>query len=329
MKKTICLCIILTCFCLVTNICAADGYVAKIGNEGFNSLSEAILKAGATNTTITLNQDVDLKEKLSFPKGSNIVLDLNGKNLSVPTVENNYGIVVLGNLTIIGKGVVSLGEYGIGVGTTGNLVIEAGTYKCLNGTYLIGSWGKATLKGGLFDGNYCIANGFDNGTVDILDGTFYSKESTIVLGNVKIFSGAFNQDIHEHLAPGVEMKKYNGLYFTGKKYYITIEDAKNGTVTTLSEAVEEQPVKVETKAGEGYELDNIKVITETGKIIGVRNGEFVMPGENVTVYGLFETVSFDDTPKTGKSNVAGCIFLLVSIVALATCINGLKTTRIQ
>jgi len=299
MKKIMLVTILVLAFSMCANV-FAQTYVAEAGGIKYETLSEAISAAGTTATTITMLDNINLSGKLTFPKGSNITLDLDGKNLTVPTVENNYGIVVGGNLVIKGSGTVTLGMYGIGVQPTGNLTIEDGTYKCLSGDYLLGSWGMATIKGGLFDGNYCIANGFDNGKVKILDGTFYSKEPTIVLGGVEIFSGAFNQKVDEYLADGIKMKMYNGMYFTGEVYKITVEETEHGTVTTLSEAVAEQPVKVTTNAKQGYELSNIKVTSSDGKIIAVANGEFVMPSSNVTVFGIFESTKLDNTPQTGN-----------------------------
>lgn len=308
--------IVLSFVACLTNVFAA-GSVAKIGSTEYETLSEAINTAGKSQTTITLIDNIDLSGKLSFPKGSNIVLDLNGKSLDVPTVENNYGIVVGGNLTIKGSGTVSLGMYGIGVQPTGNLTIESGTYKCQTGDYLLGSWGTTTIKGGLFDGNYCIANGFDGGTVKILDGTFYSKESTIVLGGTTIYGGAFNHNVDDYLAEGIEMKQYNGLYFTGTVYKITVVDTQNGTVEVLSEAVEEQPVKVTTTANKGYVLDEIKVTSADGKIIAVSNSEFVMPASDVTVDVTFGVDSTDTTPQTGNLDIILIISAIVTIVALS------------
>ena len=319
MKKTLLIAVLLIAFCLMTNVFAAG--VAKIGTNDYSTLSEAITAAGSSATTITLTQDISLDSKLSFPKGCNITLDLNGKTLNVPTVENNYGIVVLGTLTIKGDGTVNLGMYGIGVGTTGNLTIESGTYKCLTGDYLLGCWNKAVIKGGLFDGNYCIANGFDNGTIEILDGTFYSKESTIVLGNTKIFSGTFNQDVNAYLADGIEMNKYNGLYFTGKVYKITVENSKNGTISTLSEAIEEQPVKITVSPNKGYEANEIKVMDANNKLIAISQGEFVMPSSNVTITSTFDAVELDKTPTTGNPNPLFLISIIIAVLSLISIIS--------
>lgn len=313
MKKILFVVVLILTFLTITHVFAEPVYVAEIDGIKYSTISEAVSAAGKNAKTIKIIDNVNLDGKLSFPKGSNITLDLNGKTINVPTVENNYGIVVAGTLTIKGEGTITLGMYGIGVGTTGNLTIENGTYKCLTGDYLLGSWGSAVIKGGLFDGNYCIANGFDNGTVKILDGTFYNKESTIVLGDVEIFSGAFNQNVDEYLAQGIQMKQYNGLYFTGKIYKITVEDSQYGTVSTLSEAVEEQPVKISATANKGYELSNVKVTDSQGKIIAVTGGEFVMPKSDVTVNGIFEEVKLDNTPQTGNDRIV--IFYIISILS--------------
>lgn len=312
MKKIMIIIILMVTF-IMNSYAFCATYVAEVGGAKYETLSSAISASGTNNATITLLDNVNLDGKLSFPKGSNIVLNLNGKNLTVPTVENNYGIVVGGNLTIKGQGTISLGMYGIGVQPSGNLIIESGTYKCLSGDYLLGCWGSATIKGGLFDGNYCIANAFDNGKISILDGTFYSKEPTIVLGGVTVYGGAFNQNVQDYLADGIEMKLYNGVYFTGKVYKIQVEQVEHGTITTLSEAVAEQPVKVESKSNKGYELDNIKVTDKDGKIISVSNGEFVMPASDVKVVGMFVSEVLDNTPQTGNSQ----ILTYINIIAVA------------
>lgn len=331
MKKIIFVIMLVLVCCISTNILAATN-VAEVNGTKYDSLSAAISALGSNNGTITLLEDVNLDGKLTFPKGSNIVLDLNGKNLAVPTVENNYGMVIGGNLTIKGKGTVSLGMYGMGVQPTGNLTIEDGTYKCLKGDYLLGCWGSATIKGGLFDGNYCIANAFDNGKIKILDGTFYSKESTIVLGGVTVYGGAFNHSVEDYLAEGIEMKLYNGVYYIGNIYKITVEEGEHGTVTVVSEAVAEQPVKVVAKANKGYELENIRVTDKEGKIIAVTNGEFVMPESDVKVMGIFASETLDNTPQTGNVNLLGyirifCYVLIITLLAIVIRLNFVKKTN--
>jgi len=320
MKKILFVIMAVLVFALNSHILAAT-YVAEVSGTKYETLSGAITAAGTNNATITLLNNVNLDGKISFPKGSNITLNLNGKNLTVPSVENNYGIVVGGNLTIKGKGTVNLGMYGIGIQPSGSLTIEAGTYKCLTGDYLLGCWGTAIIKGGLFDGNYCIANAFDNGKISIMDGTFYTKEPTIVLGGVTVYGGAFNQNVENYLADGIEMKLYNGVYYTGKVYKITVNKPENGAATVVDEAVAEQPVKVQTKANKGYVLDNIKVTDESGKIISVSNSEFVMPKSDVSISVTFEKDGLDDTPQTGGIDMLFILGVTFVIGCMVIAIN--------
>ena len=326
--KKIMFIIMLAVFLALNSCVYAATHVAEIAGTKYETLGAAITAAGSNNTTITLMDNVNLDGKLNFPKDSNIVLELNGKTLTVPTVENNYGIVVGGNLTIKGKGTVTLGMYGIGVQPSGNLTIQDGTYKCLTGDYLLGCWGTATISGGLFDGNYCIANAFDNGKIKIVDGTFYSKEPTIVLGGVTVYGGAFNQNVEEYLADGIEMKLYNGVYYTGNVYKITVEETKYGTITVSNEAIAEQPVKIVTKANKGYELENVKVTDAAGKIVAVTNGEFVMPASDVKVMATFVSETLDNTPQTGNIDGVVCIsilfvvaFILVGLLFIRSKLN--------
>lgn len=302
MKKILLIAILCLAFILgfETNVFAAG--VAKIGDTTYDTLDAALAGVG-TEATITIIDNIDLPGKATIPAGKKVVLDLNGKTLKVPTVENNYGIVVKGDLTIKGKGTVTLGMYGIGVAAGGNLTVESGTYNCPTGDYLIGVWGTATIKGGTFNGNYCIANGFDNGKIEILDGTFYSHEDTIVLGGVTIKGGAFNHDVTDYLADGVKMVLYNGVYFTGTVYNITIETAKNGKVEAVKTAVDGQPVKLTITPNKGYELDKINVTKTDGTQVGVENNEFMMPKSDVKVMATFKVSTLDNTPQTGNLNL--------------------------
>lgn len=118
MKKILLAIVLIIFFSFNANVFAETTYVARIDDAQYGSLNDAITDAGTSATTITIIDDISFDGKVTFPKGSNIVLDLNGKTLTVPTVENNYGIVVSGNLTIKGDGIVNLGMYGIGVSTT-------------------------------------------------------------------------------------------------------------------------------------------------------------------------------------------------------------------
>lgn len=100
--------------------------VAKIGEQGYETLSAAITAAGTNKTTIVLQQDTN--EDITIPASANIVLDLNGK-----TLTNNSGdtiTVALGaTLTIEGTGTVDNKSHGKGaIFNNGTVVLNGGTY---------------------------------------------------------------------------------------------------------------------------------------------------------------------------------------------------------
>ena len=289
--------ITVTIVALFFNINVYAAYAAKIGDSSYNTLADAIQAVGE-EATITVTDNINLTDKVTIPAGKKVVLDLNGKTIKVPTVENNYGVVIKGDLQIKGKGTVTVGQFGIGVSPGGKLTIESGTYNCPTGDYLIGSWGTVEIKGGTFNGNYCIANGFDNGTVKITDGVYNSKEATIVLGNVTIEGGSFNHNVTEYLAQRVKQVKYNGVYYVGNIYNITVETVKNGKLVVPKEAVDGQPVKMDITPNKGYEIDTLGVIDKDKNNIEVKNNEFMMPESDVSIKATFKLETLDKTHQT-------------------------------
>lgn len=103
----------------------ADDPVAKIGDQGYATLSAAI-EAASGETTIVLQKDTN--EDITIPASANIVLDLNGK-----TLTNSSGdtiTVELGaTLTIEGAGTVDNKSNGKGaIFNNGTVVLNGGTY---------------------------------------------------------------------------------------------------------------------------------------------------------------------------------------------------------
>ena len=314
---------------------SADLYAAtaKIDSTDYATLSEAITAAGNTETTITLIDDEAPVERIKIPTGANITLDLNGKTLTLPSPEDNYGLVVAGNLTITGEGTINAGMYGIGV--TGNLVIEGGTYNCEAGDYLIGSWGTVTIKDGTFNGNYCIANGFNGGTVEILDGEFTTNEETIVLGGTVVKGGTFSHDVDEYVDTTLDAVKdeKTGKYYVGTLNKVNVKETENGKVeVSLTEAIVEQVVEVKATANEGYKVKAIIVKDASGKEVEVVDGTFLMPDSEVTVEVTFEKVEavkgeLDDTPATGtmdKILVVSAIVAGAAVIAIAKKKQAMK-----
>jgi len=189
-----------------------DAPTISVNGVYYNKFADA-LDAVADNSTLAIIEDIDFEEKVTIPAGKTLNIDLNGHNLTIPTVENNYGMVVKGDFTITGEGNVAVGMYGIGVQPTAKLTIKGGTFKT-SGDYLIGSWGETIINGGNFNGNYCCVNGFQ-GTVEIHGGTFNCIEGeTIILGNVKVYGGTFQHPVAaEYCAEGyVPVTNKDGTY---------------------------------------------------------------------------------------------------------------------
>lgn len=199
--------------------------VVRVGDEAYTDFAEALTSV-ESGSTIILTETVQCEEKLTISEGKEVVINLNGNKLLVPSVENNYGMIVKGDLTFDGAGDVVTGFYGIGVPAKGKLTIDSGSFKCTeNGDYLIGSWGETIINGGEFHGNYCCVNGFE-GTVIINGGNFVAESAvndpewgwTVILGNVKVTGGTFNHPVAErYCAEGYVPKSNNNGTYTVEK----------------------------------------------------------------------------------------------------------------
>jgi hypothetical protein len=178
---------------------------AKVNGVEYANLVDA-LAAVKDGDVIELADDFQSKEKVVLGADDiAVTLDLNDHRLFIPEVENNYGCIIKGDVTVTGAGkFVNGGLYGIGVPASAKLTINGGTFTC-SSDYLIGTWGETVINGGEFISNYCCVNGFDNGKVIINGGKFIANAAdndpdwgwSVVLGNVAITGGTFNFPIHE------------------------------------------------------------------------------------------------------------------------------------
>lgn len=187
----------------------------EVSTNDYATLAEAIA-AVPENGTVVLASDLAPEEKITIDKPMEI--NLNGHTLTLPIVENNYGMIVKDSLTIHGNGggVDAANTFGIGTSTsmTGELVINGGTYVAPEGsTYLIGGFGgKIIVNGGDFVSPYCVINSFDgydcsveiNGGSFSLDGTNDDETAAPLLGNnIVVRGGKFSEQIPaEYLAEG-------------------------------------------------------------------------------------------------------------------------------
>ncbi len=232
-------------------------YVAEVGDAQFETFAEA-LAAAEDGDTLKLLEDVTLEEAIKIE--NDITLDLAGKKLTTFALNSNYDVTVKGNVVIddkVGGGSVDVkGTYGIGVGTTGALTVNAGTFNHVAETsdYLIGSWGTTVINGGTFNGVYNAVNGFQ-GTVTINGGSFtstiYEDEGCVVLGNTTINGGTFSEDVSDYCADGFKAEangdgtfgivEFDAVAEVGGVEYESLADAiaaanAGATVTLLADA---------------------------------------------------------------------------------------------
>ena len=138
-----------------------------VGKDAYETLDKAVAAA--------VEGDEIVVRVKAVVEGNNI-WNLDGITLTTAAVEDNYSIVLKGNLTINGGTFNLGGTYGIGV--TGSLTVNGGEFNAAVETndYLIGNWGTTTINGGQFNGVYCAVNNFA-GTTTITGGTFSSEET--------------------------------------------------------------------------------------------------------------------------------------------------------
>ena len=141
----------------------ADGDVAKIGDQGYSTLKDAVAAANANDTIEILS---DVTESIEIAADKNITIDLNGKTLTNTdgkhTIENN------GTLTINDSSNDKTGTVDNVIHARGALVNHEGAVATLNG----GKFHRSLEAGNSPDNNggnswYTILN---QGTMTINDG---------------------------------------------------------------------------------------------------------------------------------------------------------------
>ena len=177
--------------------------VAKIGNDPYETLQGAVNAAGEDKTTIELIEDTE--EDITIPAGKNIVLDLNGNditNISSHTITNN------GTLRIKGEGTVdNITHQKAAIFNEGTVVLDGGNYtRSLeagssaedsgeNSYYTLLNHGNMTINDGVRvsqgpDGKGQFSSLVENGWYDGNDNT--SKENSVMIINGGVFNGGLN-----------------------------------------------------------------------------------------------------------------------------------------
>ena len=309
-------------------------YVAEIGSQGYESLTEAI-DAAQDGQTVRLLADVEQNTQLTINKS--ITLDLNGK--TIRNTEDIWGdtanailsITSGAKVTITGNGIMDAKEndcYTINV-AKGDLTIENGTFYG-NVSVVQVEEGTLSVKGGTFDlhqkwegsSKYlfnCIDSEFTSGnaTVAISGGTFVGFDPNVspeqkVDGKTPSFA-----------APGVGITKNENGSFTAVdgmtaqildkdgnsvKAYRTLADAvaaaQDGQTVRLLADVTESNIKVNANI-----TIDLNKMTVTGSFVTygevtIQNGTIDVPdGKTNYAYGKLTLVDVDITGKAVNSSL--------------------------
>ena len=293
--------------------------VAKIGEVNYETLSEAIA-ASEEGDEIVLLAKVTVEGTETW--------DLSGKTLTSFAVDENYSIVVKGDLTIAGGTFKINGFYGIGV--TGKLTVTGGTFTASSDNdYLIGNWGTTTISGGEFNGVYNCVNNFD-GTTTITGGKFTTEEydstkqyeSADVLGDsgVAISGGTFSKPVEETHCDSGYIPNANGDGTFGVvegSYVARIGDTKYTSLTAAIEAVSENATITlleDVALTEKLVIDADKKITMSfgdhslTTVAVAENYGFVVKGDLTIAGGTFNINGAYGIGVTGKLTVTDGTF---------------------
>ena len=299
-------------------------HAAEVNGQVYKNFSEAIAAAIESGSVLVLGEDITLPEKLVIEENKSLSIDLHGQNLTIPEVDNNYGLVIKGSLTIsdsIGNGdVYANGGYGIGLSTTctGGLTINGGTFHGAENTdYVIGAFaGKVVVNDGDFSSPYCCINSFDKykATVEINGGSFTTpaepenETSAPLLGiNITVNGGNFSKAIpEEYIAEGLMQKENtDGRYVIVEKPTLAIVNGVE--YKSVNDAV---AAAIENGSGE-------VVLVEDSNVEGL----MVESGSTISIDLNGHTMTMQD-PTTGSAGTMtnGFQFLKDSEVVLK---NGL------
>ena len=169
-----------------------DSVVAKIGDTEYTSLAAAIsdVPANGTETTIVMQADTVLDATVVIPAGKKVILDLNGKAITVPNATPHiYAIRNNGTMTLTdseGSGSISArGVYNGPDNTSAKMTVEGGTYYNLDtdGGAAIFNKAELTVNGGTFNGKVCLNNSGSAATMVVNDATANGTSTYAVQNN--------------------------------------------------------------------------------------------------------------------------------------------------
>lgn len=293
-----------------TSVADGDGYVvsatdpaATCGGIGCVSLQNAIdtAKEGQA-ATIVLQKDV--AENVTIPANKEIVLDLNGHNVTAAS-----GTAITNNGTLTVKDSTAAGD---GEGYTAGTVSAA--------SKAIYSTGPLTVEGGIFLGNYAVDT--KCGSVVIHAGVFEGKSYPAVQfnkadGALQIEGGSFTSESTNHGA--VYVYAADSVYIedaaiTGGTYGVYLKEANEATIcgetaisatnTSSKNLAAIYALNVDMTIRDNVVADQL-IRLGNGAMVNIESGTYNAPLTNVATNG---------NASTGKFSITGGTFVSEDIV---------------
>lgn len=204
-------------------------YVAEIGSQGYESLTDAVAAAEDGQTVKLL---ADAAEDVVISKS--ITLDLGGKTLTNTNAGKATISVTGGTVTVKNGNVVGGNDYyNIEVtkeGSNANLTLtDVNATAGNNGSSMIDNWGTLTITSGTYTGGLNVVKSEEGSVLNISGGTFTRETAprwgitgtVLVYGTTTITGGTFNEKSTSTNARVVVTGRVNG--------YASITYVKGGT----------------------------------------------------------------------------------------------------
>ena len=203
-------------------------YVAEIGSQGYESLTDAVAAAEDGQTVKLL---ADAAEDVVISKS--ITLDLGGKTLTNTNVGKATISVQSGTVTVKNGNVVGGNDYyniEVTKGSNANLTLtDVNATAGNNGSSMIDNWGTLTITSGTYTGGLNVVKSEEGSVLNISGGTFTRETdprwgitgTVLVYGTTTITGGTFNEKSTSTNARVVVTGRVNG--------YTSITYVKGGT----------------------------------------------------------------------------------------------------
>lgn len=303
-------------------------YVAEVGSQGYESLTEAVA-AAEDGQTVTLLADA--AEDVVISKS--ITLDLGGKTLTntnggKATISVTGGTVTVKNGNVVG----GTSYYNIEAKKDANLTLTDVTATAGNtGSSMIDNWGTLTITSGTYTGGLNVVKSEEGSVLNISGGTFTLSYATsgytgviFAYGDTTISGGEFIQSLTttgrwNHptvILTGVvegyaAITRVTGGHFVNK---MSGESIFRGVGKGTSDNFEVSGGTFNKSIPDGYCADGFIPTKNTDGTYGVKEGQYVAKVGSTKYETLADAIRLAAKGKTVKllADVADCGSLTIS-----------------